>query len=125
MTGESLIGSNRPMVIEYKETEQVKMNAIPRDYVISELIPFYSGNVVLDEATLRAASCRLYYLVITSIRQHQKLADAAFRRAYNRYLNSLSGSTSVTKTDFDLAIEELCSVASRERLLDSDKESRE
>lgn len=97
---------DRCMVIEFKETEQDKMNAILRDYAISELVPFYANKVCLDEEALFRASNELYCMGITSIRQHEKLADEGFRKAYTRYLNAEAArAMTVSDIDFNIALE--------------------
>ena len=96
---------DRCMVIEFKETEQDKMNAILRDYANSELVPFYANKVCLDENSLYRASSELYSMGITSIRQHEKLADEGFRQAYTRYLNTETARTvTVSVNDFNTAL---------------------
>lgn len=96
---------DRCMVIEFKEIEQDKMIAIIREYAEKELIPFYAGKVRLDESALFMASGKLYSMGITSIRQHEKLADEGFRQAYNRYLNTEeSDMVTVSQSDYNAAI---------------------
>ena len=96
---------DRCMVIEFKETEQEKMNEILRDYVVSELIPFYAKKVRLDEETIYNASRKLYSMGITSIRQHEKQVDEGFRPAYTRCLYSTtSRPVMVSASDFDMAL---------------------
>lgn len=96
---------DRCMVIEFKETELDKMTAIVRDYAERELAPFYAGKVGFDESALYLYSKKLYGMGITSIRQHEKLADEGFRQAYIRYLNSeILASVTASASDYELAI---------------------
>ena len=100
---------DRCTVIEFKETELDKMTAIVRDYAEKELVPFYAGKVSFDEAALYLASKKLYGVGVTSIRQHEKLADEGFRQAYNRYLNAGSpNSVIVSASDYEAAVKRIC-----------------
>lgn len=106
---------DRCEVIEFKETEPARMAGILNDYVRENIMPFYDGKVVMDDALLAAASNEIYVLGATSIRQHEKLAEAAARHAYDRYLSSDDlGFVAVTEGDFRAVIDTLYSIR-RER----------
>lgn len=99
---------DRCLVIEFKETELDKMTAIVRDYAEKELVPFYAGKVAFDEAALYIASKKLYGMGVTSIRQHEKLADEGFRQAYNRYLNAEApNSVIVSASDYEASVKRM------------------
>lgn len=109
---------DRCMVIEFKATEQDKMIAIIREYAEKELIPFYAGKVRLDDSALFMASGKLYSMGITSIRQHEKLADEGFRQAYNRYLNAEeSDMVTVSQSDYGAAIARITSALKARRAI--------
>lgn len=109
---------DRCLVIEFKETEEDKMTAIISEYAEKELIPFYAGKVKLDESALFSASGKLYSMGITSIRQHEKLADEGFRHAYNRYLNAEDlDMVTVTQSDYDSAIARIAPAAKSRKVI--------
>lgn len=98
---------DRCTVIEFQAVEFERLHLILKEYA-DGLLSSYNGSVEIDLQALEDASECLYDSGVTSIRQHQKLAEKGLEAARYRYLESISDdAVTAGEKDFSYALEKL------------------
>lgn len=98
---------DRCTVIEFQAVEFERLRLILKEHA-DRVLTSYKGTVEMDLVALGNASECLYDSGVTSIRQHQKLAEKGLEAARYRYLESVSDEpVTAGEKDFSCALEKL------------------